>query len=57
METALLFDECVLHLFVLRLCLREFGKQSTENLPCVLIKCDKDGKPHNSAPGLQVLLF
>lgn len=37
-----------------RFCLREFEKQSKENLPCILVKCDKDGKPNNTAPGLQL---
>ena len=37
-----------------RLCLRDIVKQNSENLPCVLVKCDKDGKPIGSAPGLQV---
>eukprot|EP00112_Aurelia_sp_Birch-Aquarium-sp1_P012360 Seg26.6 transcript_id=Seg26.6/GoldUCD/mRNA.D3Y31 product=Nephrocystin-4 protein_id=Seg26.6/GoldUCD/D3Y31 len=37
-----------------RLCLRDIIKQNSENLPCVLVKCDKDGKPTGSAPGLQI---
>eukprot|EP00795_Rhopilema_esculentum_P007191 gene7191-12860_t len=37
-----------------RLCLRDLIKQTSQNLPCVLIKCDKEGKPVNTSPGLQV---
>ena len=45
----------VMHLPSLyRLCLRDIVKQNSENLPCVLVKCDKDGKAIGSAPGLQV---
>lgn len=37
-----------------RLCLRDFGNETADSLPCVLLKCDKDGKPANSVPGLQL---